>query len=128
MAAFDYAEMAALALELLTEFGDDATITRIATKTLAADGSATGAADASVTVKCLEIVAGTRLGLANAGAMSSDGDVRNFSATHIIEAMADPAKTGDRLVFNGRTLAIKDVRTVRPSGTALCHFINAGNP
>lgn len=128
MPTFDYAAMATLALELLTEFGNTATIQRKQPTTLAADGSATADPDVPETVKCVEIVAGTRMGLANAGAQTDDGGTKNFSATHLIAPLVTPPVTGDTIVFNGNNLTIKDVRTVKPAGTIMCHFLDAGKP
>lgn len=129
MATFDYQEMADLALELLTEFGEDGTLLRKqTTQTLASDGSAAETGTSSATVKMMEIVGGTRMGLANAGAQSSDQGVRRFSASHLLAALATPPQTGDRITFNGQTLTVKDVRTIKPAGTTICHMVDAGRP
>lgn len=123
-----YDEAVALAVELLDEFGADATLARRGGMTMAADGSATETGASSTTVRCMEIVAGTRMGMAGAGASQTEGGTKRFAATHILAALADPPEAGDRLTFDGRTMTINDVRTVRPTGTTILHFVAAGKP
>lgn len=127
--AFDYSEAAATALELLTEFGAKGTLTRRgAASTLNEDGSATPTGTGDAPVVGMEIAAGTSGGLSNAGAQGEAGGTRKFSATHLIAAIEPPPQTGDVMALNGKTLYVKDVRTVRPTDTTICHFLSCGSP
>jgi hypothetical protein len=124
-----YDEGAALALELLTEFGEDATIQpRLATPTLQGDGSVAGTPQAAMPCKAMELVAGTRMGLANAGSVAVEGGTKRFSASHILSALPADPEPGMTFTFKGVVMTVRDARTVNPAGTRICHFIDAGAP
>jgi hypothetical protein len=123
-----YDEMAALALDLIGEFGASGTLTRKGTASLQNDGSVVATGGGTATVTMMEMAAGTGMGTPNVGTQTIAGGVRSFEATHVLAALATPPVVGDTIAFNGRTLAIEEVRTVRPAGTAVVHFVRASNP
>ena len=127
--AFDYAEMAAVALELLAEFGDAGTLHRRGNgSSIDADGRAAPAGAGDTPIIGMEIVAGTSMGLARAGAGGEEGGTRTKAATHLIAGLENEPLTGDTITLNGAKLLIKDVRTVRPTTVTICHFLSCGKP
>lgn len=112
--AFDYAPLADVAVSLIADFGQDATIRRVSGGTYdPVTGTTTGTTTTDTTVSAVVV------GISKDYAAQLGGNVQAGDRMALIAT--DAPLVSDSLILGSDTWAILDVQEVNPGGTALLY-------